>query len=91
MLLALYRPERGGASPRDAVGGSSLAARARTRERGMSRGFSASRRVRRTVTNARAGESRRATVMRAFGRNARARGLRKCYFMFSTASGRTSD
>jgi hypothetical protein len=36
VLLALYRPDRGG-TPRKEAGGSSLAARARARERGISR------------------------------------------------------
>lgn len=72
MLLALYRPDRGG-TPRKDAGGSSLAARARARERGISRVGSVRVAVcgARANTNARAGDSRNATVARAFGRDAR--------------------
>ena len=73
MLLALYRPDRGG-TPRKDAGGSSLAARARMRERGISRVGSVRVAVcgaREYERESRAGDSRNATVARAFGRDAR--------------------
>lgn len=72
MLLALYRPDRGG-TPRKDAGGSSLAARARARERGISRVVRCESPcgAREYERESRAGDSRNATVARVFGRDAR--------------------